>query len=265
MSAPDPDALEDRATTLASADDAARLNELASLLRTRDFLDALDPPETLLGPPSHLRVALVLDELSHNPATALTHPALVALCQDPVFTAAPARVDLLITILAEVRPAPPPVVAFWDRHCQPLDGFANLSVRALLENRSDPALALFEQKMLDESHEESTRVMWLHHFVVPHRDDLGVLGACERLLAVALSARVWVAVVESLFDYQLDAWYGPIDAPTPPPWETVSPPAQEVFVRIGTGALQHLAPEDPLQSVVARRIEDWQQPTAPAR
>ena len=55
----------------------------------------------------------------------------------------------------------PEVVAFWDAHSQPDDGFGNVTIAALIENGSPPALQLFVSKLLDcataASHREEAR------------------------------------------------------------------------------------------------------------
>lgn len=251
----DHDALEDRALTLAAAPDAPSHAQLLGMLRSRSFLEQLDLPSDLLGPPRRLRLAGVLEALATNDARTVAHPVLVALCDDPVFTAAPARADLLIGALSVVRPAPPPAVAFWERHCRPLDGFANLTIAALLDNRSLPALALFEAKMSDPGHDEATRVGWARYEVVPRRDDPGVLEGCGRLLAGTLPGTVRVALVEALFDYRPDAWYGAGPTPEPPPWGTLPPDSRAALVGIGEAVLRDRSLDAALRETVSLRVE----------
>jgi hypothetical protein len=252
---PEREALEDRATTLAASSDAAELAELREKLGSKAFLDALDDPPSLLGPPEFLLLAGVMEELAQNDAIRLTHPLLVSLCDDPVFPAATARADLLIVALACVRPAPPAAIAFWDRHCQPLDGFANLTARALVANHSAPAMALFEQKLRDAGHAESTRASWVRRNVVPHRDEPEVLACCERLLGGGLSPALELVLIDALFDYQPDAWYGPDGGPEPPDPLVSTEPARDTLLRIAEKALSRADLSPRLREVVDPTIE----------
>jgi hypothetical protein len=96
--------------------------------------------------------------------------------------------------------------------------------------------------------------------VVEHRTAEPMLASVERLLAAGLEPEVLAAVVESLFDYQGKAWFGPArDAPRPVPWDGGSDQALNHVLRIATKV--RVAPGIPpalLATVdrTARQIED---------
>jgi len=133
----------------------------------------------------------------------------VRLTGDQVFLQQELRIDLLIRACAALRPSPPEVVAFWNAHCQPDDGFGNLTIAALVKNGSPPALQLFVGKLLDPAHDEADKLEWLWQDVVPHRQDLELLRACRDALARGLGPPLDLALVQAFFDYRPQEWYRP--------------------------------------------------------
>ena len=152
----DPKKLLGVATQLASGDKRSDHELLLKHLRSQDFLYRINTKEEYAGARENLRVRRVLDALENNNAQS-ARDTLLELTANPVFNADGSRTELLIEASVVLRPAPPELVDYWDRYCQPDDGFTPLSVVAMLENGSAPALELFEKKMLDPAQGESGR------------------------------------------------------------------------------------------------------------
>jgi len=75
-----------------------------------------------------------------------------------------------------IRPAPPEVISFWDRHCQELDGYTPITIPTLVENGSDPALELFEKKMVGDEHEQFYKRQWIYEEILPRRNAAPLLN-----------------------------------------------------------------------------------------
>ena len=206
--ATDPKALVHAAQVLATSDDPADHQALGAALGDEGFLARLDDDAAYEGRINRLRVGRVLRTLSKHldPSRATL---LVGLTSAPAFLAQDLRIDLLIKACASVRPSPPEVIAFWDAHCQPDDGFGNVTIAAAIENGSPPALALFVDKLLDPAFSDDDKLEWLRQEVLPHRQDVEVLRACREALARGLAPPLALALVQVIFDYRPDEWYRP--------------------------------------------------------
>lgn len=254
-SSKDPRELVQAAQALAASPRTADQEILLKHLRSGVFLARLDSEKEYLALPARLRLARVIKTLSKNnsrPARA----TLVHLTTDREFLQHESRVDLLITALVVVRPAPPEVIRFWDQYCHPEDGFSNLTAQALIENGSEPALALLEKKLADPGFDEDERLWWMHTGILAHRNDPPLLKCCERMLGGNLPDNMKVGLVESLFDYRPNEWYGPDPYYAPPPLERAAPEAREQMLRIGESALKTLPLDDAQRKTIQGRMEE---------
>lgn len=68
-------------------------------------------------------------------------------------------------------------------------------------------MQLLEKKFADPAHAAEAKLDWMHRSILPHRNDLELLRACERLLTGPLPENLKLALVETLFDYKPDDWY----------------------------------------------------------
>lgn len=219
----DPDEIRTAAQTLAASSNAEDHQALKHFLTDTTFLDRLDSPRDYQLRPAHrLRLGRVLDVLSRNPA-ASAKGVLVELTTKPPYNddETPSRGDILISACATIRPAPPAVVAYWDRHAKPDDAYSPITIEAILENGSPPALALLEKKMADPGHDEESKTSWMRSSLLPRRNDLAVLRSCRRMLAGGLPEPLRAALVEVLFDYKPTEWY--------PPSSPVKRPARQLM------------------------------------
>lgn len=231
-SSKDPMELASAARELARSSQVNDHEVLLGFLRSEDFLKRLDSEEDYQGPSLRLRVGRVLMALRENNAE-IAHTTLVRLTQEREFTKNWSRADLLILAVAVVRSAPPEVIKFWDQHCQPEDGFMSLTIGAIVENGSRPAMALLEKKMADDRFDEEERIGWMRVVILLHRHDLPLLESCERMLASGLPEKLRPPLVEALFDYRPDEWYGADPDIEPPPLEKATPEARRQLRRIG--------------------------------
>lgn len=233
----DPKELTRIAVMLCRSHNPADHDELGRWLRSEDFLDRLDSEEKYAGPPSKLRIRAVLDELGQNQDTS-AQQLLVTLTQARTFLDEPARVDLLIRACAVVRPAPPLVVRYWDFHCQPEDGYTHLTIEAIVENGSPPALALLERKMTDARHSDDDKTAWMLSSIMTHRNDLPLLQSCERLMTGKLPEKLRPSLIDALFDYKPTEWFTPATVLYPPDRKLASPEARAQLSKIGETVLK---------------------------
>jgi hypothetical protein len=224
-------------------------------LLSEDFLARLGPPKTSRRSPQDSPLLPVLQTLSTNPAPS-ARQVLLALTQAASFNRNPDRTDLLIRACAALRPAPPEVVAFWDQHCQPEDGFTPLTIEALVENGSAPALALFEKKMLSNRFSDDVKTDWMRSSVLTHRNDLAVLQSCQRLLAGALPHKLRPALVEVFFDYKPAEWFPPDTVLRPPARAQAGTEARAQLRAIGMWALQNLSLTESEKSAIRQTLAD---------
>jgi hypothetical protein len=238
----DPRALKTAAQHLAASSWPEDHATLKPFLADTAFLVRLNSPKDYDRlRPKHLRLWWILDVLSRNIAPS-AHRVLIELTAAPAYNddERPSCADLLIQACARIRPAPPEGVAYWDRHCQPDDGYAPLTIEALLENSSPPALALLEKKMAEPGHEDETKVAWMHKSILPRRNDLAVLQCCYRMLTGILSPSLQSALVVTLFDYRPDEWYTARSPVARPPRHLMTAPARDELQKIGEFAMDRI-------------------------
>ena len=226
------DALDELAQGQAPADQAA----LADFLSRQEALARLDgPPHP--GPSSQLRIARVLRLMMDNSAA---HSSLVSLTQSPEFNADVAREELLVQALAEVRPAPPQAVTYWDRRCHPDSTLQHYVAQALCDNGSPPAVALLEKKLADPALDPDDKILWMRKHILVHRQDVPLLQVCQSMLQKSLPDDLKPNLVEALFDYRPGEWYRTCAFPEPPSRLALTREARDLLLTIGQFALDKL-------------------------
>jgi hypothetical protein len=223
---------------------------LLRALRSEDFLNRLDSEQEYELEPRMLRVARILKALMDNTSPA-AHQTLIALTQSPAFAADEVRIELLIPALAVVRPAPPQAIQFWDKYSQADSAEVHLVIEALCDNGSEPAIALFEKKMLDPGFEREYLVAWMHDMVLRHRNDVPLLKCCQRLLTGGLPEEVRANLVESICDFS-ERWYSRDIKPEPPARAAASEEARDIQRAICRHALNHVT-LNPVQKAAVER------------
>jgi len=238
----------------ARSDDPRQHADLLRRLQDGAFLGDLDSEaEYQLASKFRLRVAQVLDALASNTAPSAQH-TFIALTSDEVFLAHDERIIVLIRVSANVRPAPPQLVAFWDRYSQPEDGFAPTTITALVANGTSPAMALLERKLVDAAHEDEEKISWMRTDILSHRNDVVLLHMADRLLIDGLPESLRPFLIEALFDYRPDEWFKPAKSYSAPPIESASNESLDVLRRIGTRALTSAQLTDAQRFAVEGRL-----------
>jgi len=246
----DPKVLYSQTCQLARSTQESDLQILQVRLTDTVFLAKIDSAKSYEGQPTRLRVAGVLQILAQNPSPP-AQKVLLSLTTSPVFLEHRARVDLLIQALVQIKPAPQQAVVFWDKHFQPEDGYSAVTVWALLENGSPSALALFEKKMMDVRFPETERRYWLTACILEHRNDLSLLEGCDRLLASRLEKPYRLLLVDVLFGYKPDDWYGVGHWYKPPPRGKATIEALKQLDTLGRKALQN----QPLSTLQRQQVQ----------
>jgi hypothetical protein len=246
------DALLASVLGLARSDKPADQAQLVKKLEDRAFLDTLDTEAEVQNLRFRIRIERVLEALGAANASAAAQHSLVALTTSATFLHEARRTDGLIRATAIVRPAPPALVHFWEQHSRADDGFTNLTIHAAIENGSPPAIAFFEGKMLDHQHDADDKTVWLHTDVLSHRNDPPLLAGCERLLAGHLAPALKSALIDSLFDYRPDEWYGEAAVYTPPDRTKASVQAHATLDRIAYYVLTKLHPTKQQEEAIER-------------
>jgi hypothetical protein len=235
-----PNTLKAAAQKLAASERPEDHVAVTSFLTSTVFLERLNTlREYQIFRPKRLRLWAVLDVLLRNKAPS-ARQVLINLTTAAAYNddEIPARSDLLIQACARIRPAPPPVVAYWNKYCQPDDGHAPLTIEAMLENSSSPALALLEAKMADPGHDVEERIAWMRTSILPRRNEIPVLKSCSRMLGGSLPQPLRPALVETLFDYRPAEWYTPSNPVSCPPRQKMSAEARIELRAIGEMALK---------------------------
>src|SRR5438093_1214935 len=241
----DRDALERAASALARSNHPRDLAFLEELLRDPGFLARLDDLTTFTT--RHLsRVMAALGE-HPRPQTA---EICLALAEDPVFLAEGDRKSFLLELLAKVKPMSQKTAAVF-QHAND-EGYFAFNARLLTSNASPRALALFESMMLDKNMSVESRVQCLHVSVVPHRIELLILRAADRILARASERAILEGVIESLFDFK-QQWFGlESNISEPPAWRRASVEGLRFGLRMADTALAHNELNSELRETVRR-------------
>lgn len=234
--AKNPQVLLNTALECARSQDSASLSALTESLGSTSFLTRLDSKEDYLGPPQNLRLARILREIAQNPTA---HQVLIALTNSSAFTSFEPRQELLIRSLVAVRPAPKDAIHFWELHSAPTSPYLHVTIDALADNLSEPALKLLESRVIDPRYSREFRVAWMRDAILRHRTDLAMLQTCEHMLTTTLPVAMRPELVEALFDYHRE-WYRSEHPPRPPDLDIASSEARAELRKICEYALKEV-------------------------
>lgn len=226
-----------RCAASANAEDQDRLRQA---LGSRTLLLRLNSAdESARMRPDQLRIAGALTVLAtnQNPGARKT---LDFLAENRPFLDDLGRQDRLLRAVAQVRPATPAIVHFFDEQTRPDAANLHLAIACLVTNGSKPAMDLIEKKLSDPSEEPENVQGWMRDSILSHRNDAPLLEACEALLkGAALSQTLKETLVEALFDYQPDRWYPPdSNLPRPPDRALAGSASRATLRSIGEWASQ---------------------------
>lgn len=220
------------AVEFAASELAADQAALIPVLNSHAFLGRLNTKheyDTL--PTKQLRVAKVIKVLRDSPHAAASQ-TLIRLARGGAFSDDNwRREELLVRALVNVRPATPPVIAFWDEQSKRTAVNRHITIEMLCENRSAPALELFERKLLEPAQELIYKVSWIHAFMLKYRNDLPILQASERMITETLPPDLRIVVLETLCSYN-PRWYAGCQRPNPPSRFPIEAASRQVLGRI---------------------------------
>jgi hypothetical protein len=206
---------------------------LLQFLTASDLLGRLDDDARYLADRRTLRVRRVLDRLRRNPAG---HGTLAALCADRTFLSHPSRIDLLIVACADVRPPPDTVLRLWNHFSQPDDGFGFLTIQALADNGTQPAILILRAKLLDPVHPDEDKIVWMRTSILAHRTDAPLLRGLQPFVQGGLPEGLRLALIEALVDWRPEQWYSIHGYIRPPAWARASPDAAATLRAIAAHA-----------------------------
>jgi hypothetical protein len=242
------------ATSLITSPDAQDRVTLLKFLSREEFLNRLDSAKDYEAGAKFLHITRLVKAMRESASPGM-QPLLVELMQQKEFISKDTRIELLIWASEEIRPAPPPVVAFWDDHCKPDDATGALVTVAMANNGSLPAIDLLEKKLSSPGFEDDERIWWMRTAVLTHRQDVPVLRACQRLLEKTLTEHLRPELVAVLFDYKPEQWHGPDGAYPPPPPAKATKEARQLTIKIGEYSLANIKLDEALKKLVEAKVE----------
>jgi hypothetical protein len=252
----DPKELLTKLMALARSKDPSDHKALLDFLMRPAFLLKLDKSEEYRNAAAkRLRIARVLVALTENDAPS-AHAAFVALTRDAGFLKEEPRVDYLIMFSAPLRADAHDLAPFWDKYSQPEDGFANLTIKTLVENGTEPALEVLEKKVAEPRFKDDDKIGWMHAYFVPHRDDYLLLKSFERMLTGKMSEHLKPYLVEVIFDYKPAEWYRPASTANPPDRSKINQNQREQLKRLADIALRLPSLTDTQREAVKKTLEE---------
>lgn len=246
------------AAQMAAGDDAEAHRILAGYLTRQMFLSRLDSEAEYEQAPGSLRIRKLIAILAQNRSPSAA-AVLLHLTKATAFTSDIERTEILIENLAELRPASTAAVEFWDVHCRPEDVFHNVTIAAVLKNGSPAALALLERKLVDPAFGDKDKLWWMRSKMLAHRNDLSLLRSCRRIMEQGLlPEQLKAGLLEVLFDYRPDDWFGARDHQPPPARRPAAPEARAELAAIGQFALSRMKLDERLQESVRGVLAELQ-------
>jgi hypothetical protein len=248
----DRERLAGAAMTLASAGQSQAAEALGRWLTVPDFwarLDVLDDPDL-----KTTNLAAVLGAMAKHPTRA-NEPLALALLADEGFLSDSDRAGFVLPVLAAARPMSETAAALLRRTND--EGYRNSNGPLLVANGSPRAMAVFVEMVADRGVPAEDRVDMIRWSVPTHRGDPGVLDALAPLVDGRLEPEVDRALLETLFDYQGDDWYGVARfPPVPPSWSAVDTSVLGRFLDLGFRLAQTRGLPDDLKATIESTLED---------
>lgn len=252
-----------KALQLAVSEQPSEQAQLLERLGRDDFLDSLDSAEDYQAPPTALRVAKILQKLAAN-SSAPARATLVGLTTKTAFLSARPRQKLLVLVLAELRPAPAEAVQFWRQHARPGAILRHSAVSALADNGSEPAIALFEEILLDPRHPDREKLLWMRDPILRHRTETLMLRMCDRLVRSSLDLELRLHLLDAITDYRPEQWYLECSPPEAQPWIAAPPASRQLMGELGRWSLDSLHLEERTVMTIKRTLAEVGGPPAPA-
>jgi hypothetical protein len=240
------------ARTLASSGQPEAIDLLGRFLQDQIFLARLDAVEEPQQKLTNLRHVLAALQAHPNQSTGRLCEMLA---ESPGFLTEPDRKIFLLPALAAVRPMSEKAEAIFRK--ANAEGYWNSDGPMLMGNGSPRALSLFAEMVADGSVAEADRIDMIHWAVPAHRLHAGVADMVRGLLDRGLPPEVERALVETLFDYQGDEWFGRArNPPVPPPWPAAETGVLQRHLKLGEHILQTRKPPPPLAKTIESTLHE---------
>lgn len=185
-------------------------------------------------PPEYLQLHFIMEALLKN-TSAWGVGTIDLLASSPLYQDSGSRKSLLISTSGKMSSAPLGIQVFWKNNIHPDSADLDASISALVSNGSTEAIAIFENTLRENEYEEDYVVAWLQESVLTHRQDFALLEASERLFgAESWASDLKVVLIEVLFEYRPEFWYGIMEnePPRPPQRDDMSDDVREILLRI---------------------------------
>ncbi len=202
------------AIALARSKSKADHTKLGQLLVDKAWLDQLDAPTVAQGiDPRFLQLTRVLKVAAREAPRTIEVPAGHLLYRQSVW-----RRAALIEASGAVTKPGPKLIELWRSQLKPQADELETTIRALVQNQSQPALSLLEEAFASRAFSDELVISWFRDPVLQHRQDLKLLTSLEQMLkAGLLTAKRKAALVEVIFEYRPLDWYISTDKPPIPP------------------------------------------------
>ena len=248
----DREALAASARALAASGQPEALEVLGRFLQEEVFLARLDPLEEPQQKLTNLRHVLAALQAHPNRSTGRLCETLAG---SPGFMAEPDRKIFLLPALAEVRPMSEAAEAIFRR--ANAEGYWSSNGPLLMSNGSPRALSIFAEMVADAGVPEADRVDMIHWAVPAHRLHPGVAEMARGVLDRGLPPEVERALVETLFDYQGDEWFGVArNPPVPPPWAAGATGVRQHYLKLGEHLVKTRKPPPPLAKAIEATLHE---------
>lgn len=216
---------------------------LSDLLNNEGFLNRLDSPSVLPTSYRNLRLAGVLRLMISN-GDDNAKLLIAQLANSEVFNQSVIRRQLLISSFGELRPMPDMAIQYLNQLCTNESSLRNDVIESLLKNQGPASMDLLIEKLLDETIDRSYKQAWLRQLVLPKRNETELLVALDKVIGMkGISPEQFSElakdIVEVLFDYQPQLWYG-VDGESvykTPSTDAYTNEAKGVIIKIANQAL----------------------------
>jgi hypothetical protein len=236
---------------MARSSDPGKLADLADLLNDENTLHAWDHPDDYLElDPRSLALAGVLNALADNPSPEAV-VVLEDLAESELYTGNDARILLLAEALGRLPVLSPNALDFWRSQTGPGSIFNGIVFDAAVRQGGSDAAGVAGEILENDGIGDHEKIAWLRRSVVAHRNQVGINTEAQSLLSgSSLSEALREALIETLFVYRPDEWYGPDAVVALPAEDAYSDAAVDARARLARMILDDSAVDGELRSAL---------------
>ncbi len=242
---PDPDEVLFSASQICLMREPKAVKSLVEQLKTPAFLSKLDSPRRYKRVFwSNLRVTRLLEEIGKMQSP-LGEEALLALSVDEVFMNHADRQEALRRGFGHIANPSPKLLDFLASKGTSLWAVHHV-VDILARMQSTESCELIEKLFNAPKYAKDPKEVWFTTSLLEHRTDYRIVGLYRRLLSSPIEhAKLRNVIVQSLFDYRPEDWFGHSEGhPTIPQWKDADTWSLEGLLEIAElTKKQDLSPE----------------------